>query len=283
MALATPLQSNYSVDYEGLERLVHHVHGEVDYLVVQGTTGESPVFAWEEKLRMLEFILKVNEDKVPVVFGLGGNNTFDLLEKSKDLKDFSLAAILSASPYYSRPSQKGIVRHFEMLADAYPHPIILYNVPARTASNMEAATTLQLAQHPNIIAMMEASCDLEQCQKIIAGQPEGFLFLSGEDSFTLTLLEHGADGVISVVGNALPKPFTTMVHKALEGDLSKAASLNQDLKKAYQLASAEGNPSSIKVALEALDVCKRTVKPPLFDASDALLKQWQAWLPTVDG
>ena len=275
VALVTPLNSDYSIDYHGLEKVVNHViEGGVDYLVVQGTTGESPVFSWREKLSILEFILDKANDRVPTVFGLGGNNTFDLIEKSKDLEQLPLTAILSASPYYSRPSQEGIIRHFQLLADAFPHPIILYNVPARTASNMEAQTTLSLAEHPNIIAMKEASADLQQCKEIMEHQPDDFTFLSGEDSITYELLVQGASGVISVIGNLYPGPFAEMVHTAMKKDLEGAELLNDALREIYQLASEEGNPSSIKAGLEAKGICKRTVKPPLFDASDALVQAW---------
>lgn len=275
VALATPLNEDYSIDYAGLERLVNHVNRHTDYLVVLGTTGESPVFTWKEKLRILEFVIKTNDARKPVVFGLGGNDTFDLISKSKELKDYPLAAILSASPYYSRPSQEGIIRHFEMLGDEYPHPIILYNVPARTASNMEADTTLKLAEHPNIVAMKEASCDLRQCKEIIDNQPDDFVFLSGDDAFTLELLKSGAHGVISVVANALPSQFSEMVQAGLSGRLEEATELNKALQNAYELASAEGNPSSIKGALEVLNICRRKVKPPLFNASDQLIEQWK--------
>ncbi|MBC6400873.1 MAG: 4-hydroxy-tetrahydrodipicolinate synthase [Ekhidna sp.] len=275
-ALATPLKEDYTIDFEGLEKLVDHVSRGVDYLVVLGTTGESPVFTWEEKLQILDFVFKVNKQEKPVVFGHGGNNTLDLIKKFKDLKKYPLTSILSASPYYSRPSQKGIIRHFEMLAAASPHPVILYNVPSRTASNMKAETTLTLAKHPNIAAMKEASKDLEQCRKILAQQPEDFTFLSGEDSFTLELIQNGAIGIISVIANVLPTRFKEMVEATMSGETDTAYTLNKQLQSAYRLASEEGNPTSIKAGLEALGICKRTVKPPLFDASDELVERWRS-------
>jgi len=277
VALATPLDNNYAIDFVGLRQLVLQVSEKVDYLVVLGTTGESPVFTWKEKLQILEFVLEVNQGRKPVVFGHGGNNTYDLIEKSKDLKTYRLAAILSASPYYSKPSQEGIIRHYEMLGDTFPHPIVLYNVPARTASNMVAETTLKLAQHPNIIAMKEASQDLEQCKRIIENKADDFTFLSGKDSFTFELLQNGADGVISVIANAIPDTFSAMVHAGINGKIEEAKRLNESLQMGYKLASAEGNPSSIKAALEALKVCKRTVKPPLFDASEELVESWMKY------
>lgn len=279
VALVTPLNDDFSIDFPSLEKVVNHViDGGVDYLVVLGTTGESPVFSWSEKLEILEFIIQVNENRVPIVFGLGGNNTFDLIEKSKDLAEYNLAAILSASPYYNKPSQEGIINHYQMLADAFPHPIILYNVPARTASNMEAATTLKLAEHPNIIGMKEASGDMKQCQSIQDNRPTGFALLSGDDAMTYELLKMGADGVISVIGNLLPKPFSQLVHSELNGDSTNAKKLDNKLQTAYNLSMQEGNPSSIKSGLEAAGLSKRTVKPPLFDGSDHLIESWEELL-----
>lgn len=279
VALATPMNEDYSIDFGGLERLINHVsNGGVDYLVVQGTTGESPVFSWNEKLKILEFVLKINNGKLPIVMGLGGNNTFELIEKSKDLKDYPLTAILSASPYYNKPSQQGIIRHYHLLADAFPHPIILYNVPSRTASNMKAVTTLQLAQHPNIIAMKEASGDMVQCGDIANERPEGFKLISGDDAHTYDMIKIGADGVISVIANLIPQVFNEMVRKALSGKIEEAEGLNQQLAHAFYLATLEGNPSSIKAGLEAIDICSRVVKPPLFNASDDLVNQWIKYL-----
>ncbi len=276
VALATPLNEDYSVDYASLKKLLDHIiKGNADYLVVQGTTGESPVFTWSEKLHMLESIFDHVDGRVPIVFGLGGNNTFDLVEKSNDLKSFDLTAILSASPYYNKPSQEGITRHFRLLADAYPSPIILYNVPSRTASNMEAETTLELAKHGNIVAMKEASGDLNQCKKIADDRPEDFLLLSGDDALALEIIRMGGEGVISVIGNIMPKAFTDMVNAALEDNIEDAKSKNTELKPIYKMLMEEGNPSSLKAGLEASGICKRTVKPPLFDGSDQLVEKWR--------
>jgi len=276
VALATPLKKDYTVDFEGLEKLVDHVSRDVDYLVVLGTTGESPVFTWKEKLQILDFVFKVNKQERPVVFGHGGNSTFELIEKFEDLKRYPITAILSVSPHYSRPSQEGIIRHFKMLADASPHPVILYNVPSRTAANMEAATTLTLAKHPNIIAIKEASKDPKQYKKILSQRPGEFMFLSGEDAFTLELIKNGADGIVSVVANVLPAKFSDMVRRASGGDFDHATELDKTLRQAYESASREGNPTSVKAGLEALGICKRTVKPPLSDASDQLVEEWKA-------
>ena len=279
VALATPMNDDYSVDYPSLGKLLDHIEaGNVDYIVVQGTTGESPVFTWNEKLHILKFVIDHMQGRKPIVFGLGGNNTFDLIEKSNDLKDFDLAAILSVSPYYSKPSQDGILRHYHMLADAFPHPIILYNVPSRTASNVSAKTTTVLSQHPNIIAMKEASGDLDQCREIAENRVEGFMLLSGDDALSHDIIKMGGEGVISVIGNLMPKEFTEMINKALESAFDTASALNDNLKTAYEMLSEEGNPSSLKAGLEAIGIGKRTVKPPLFDASDALAAKWKNYL-----
>ena len=278
VALATPMNTNYTVDYPSLGKLLDHiVAGNADYIVVQGTTGESPVFSWKEKLEILEFVLDHLKNSKPVVFGLGGNNTYELIEKSKDLKAFKLAGILSASPYYNKPSQKGIIRHYTLLADAFPHPVILYNVPSRTASNMEAATTLELAKHPNIIAMKEASGDLDQCKEIADNRPDGFMLLSGDDGLAYDIIKMGGEGVISVIGNLMPEEYTTMVNTALNGDYTTASKLNDQLKVVYDMLGEEGNPSSLKAGLEALGICNRTVKPPLYDASDRLVEKWKRY------
>ncbi|SNS69585.1 4-hydroxy-tetrahydrodipicolinate synthase [Ekhidna lutea] len=276
VALATPMNEDYTIDYPSLGKLLDHITGgNADYIVVQGTTGESPVFSWNEKLEILQFVIDHLNGSKPVVFGLGGNNTFDLIEKSRELKDFKIAAILSASPYYNKPSQAGIIRHYQLLADAFPHPIILYNVPSRTASNIAAGSTLELAKHPNIVAVKEASGDLSQCEEINKNRPADFILLSGDDGLAYEIIKMGGEGVISVIGNIMPKAFTEMVNTTIKGDFTSANRMNEDLRIVYKMLSEEGNPSSLKAGLEAIDLCKRTVKPPLFDASDALVAKWK--------
>jgi len=281
VALATPMNSDYSIDYPGLEKLLTHViDGGVDYLVVMGTTAEAPVFSWKEKLQVLEFVFEKTSENVPIIFGHGGNHTFNLIERTKDLKDYPLAALLSVSPYYSRPSQEGIIRHFQILGDAFPHPIVLYNVPARTGSNMEAATTLKLAEHGNIIGIKEAAIDREQCIKIIEGKPDDFLFLSGNDFNAFDLIKAGGQGIISVMANLLPYEFSNMVKQALNSNFSEE--LNEKLKVSYELSASEGNPASLKAGLEAAGICKRSVKPPLFDGSDELVEKWRGYLEIIN-
>ncbi|MEO9484509.1 MAG: 4-hydroxy-tetrahydrodipicolinate synthase [Ekhidna sp.] len=279
VALATPMNEDYSIDFGSLSKLLDHILlGNADYIVVQGTTGESPVFSWSQKLAILRYVLEHLAGRKPVVFGLGGNNTYDLIEKSKDLKTFELAAILSASPYYSKPSQEGILRHYRMLADAYPHPIILYNVPSRTASNMSAATTVKLGEHSNIIAMKEASGDLAQCKEILEKRPSGMMMLSGDDALAHDIIKMGGEGVISVIGNLMPQEFTRMVNSTIAGDITAGSKMNADLKVAYDMLSEEGNPTSLKAGLEVIGIGQRTVKPPLFDATEGLVEKWKAYL-----
>ena len=278
VALATPMNTDFTVDYPSLDKLINHIiDGNADYIVVQGTTGESPVFSWDEKLEILKFVLNHLKSSKPVVFGLGGNNTFDLIEKSKDLKDFDLAAILSASPYYNKPSQEGIIRHYQMLADKFPHPIILYNVPSRTASNMEASTTLELAKHKNILGIKEASGDLDQCREIADNRPDDFMLISGDDGLAYEIIKMGGEGVISVIGNLMPSEYTMMVNTALKGNYKTAGKLNDDLSIVYDMLSEEGNPSSLKAGLEAIGICTRTVKPPLFNASESMVEKWKKY------
>ncbi len=278
VALATPMKKDCSTDLNGLRNLVEHtIRGGVDYLVVMGTTGESPTFSWKEKLDLLSYVLDVNNSRLPVVFGLGGNNTSDIVDKLKEIRGFPVQAILSVSPYYNKPSQEGIIRHYSLIADASPLPIILYNVPSRTASNVEATTALTLANHANVIAMKEASGDMEQIREIIQNKPKDFLLLSGDDPSTHEIIKMGSEGVISVVANVVPDTFALMVNKSLRKEKT-AAGLNKRLGAAYDLCAKEGNPSSLKAGLQALGICAKTVRPPLFEGSDNLVSAWTNFL-----
>ncbi len=282
VALATPMNEDLSIDYNSLEQLINlTIDGGVNYLVVMGTTGESPTIEWNEKLEVLSFVQNINSGRLPIVFGLGGNNTKGLITQSKELSEFDIDAFLSVSPYYSKPSQKGIQRHYEMLADESPKPIILYNVPHRTASNVSAETTLALSKHENIIGMKEASGDLEQCLEIIFNKPDDFLLLSGEDGGTYELIKNGAEGVISVIANILPEEFTFMVNSTLNSKLDAGKKLNKSLEKAYELLSSEGNPVSLKAGLFVDEICRDTVRPPLIEGSVALQNSWRAYLRKI--
>lgn len=270
VALATPVNEDGSLDLEGLERLVNHViDGGVDYLVALGTTGESPTIRPNERKIIIDTIAKANNGKVPLVVGFSGNSTEDLVEKVAKFSHPEVDGLLIASPYYNKPSQEGIVRHYQAIADKSNYPIILYNVPHRTSSNMEASTTLRLAEHPKIIAIKEASCDLDQCREIISKKNSDFNLISGDDTITSELMKMGASGVISVVANAYPHQMWELVNG------SESAN-SEALKQAIRLSSEQGNPSSIKVALESLGVCKRHVRLPLTPANDSLLDSFKA-------
>lgn len=276
VALASPMNENLSLDFDGLSKLIDHViDGGVDYLVLLGTTGESPTISWGEQLKMLDFCIDKLKGSIPLVFGLGGNNTSSLLDKLDELKDHKIDAILSASPAYSKPSQEGIFAHYTTLAIQSDFPIILYNVPHRTASNITAQTTLQLAEHPNIIGIKEASGDLRQCGEIAKNRPNGFLLISGDDALTLPIISLGGDGVISVLANAYPEPFCEMVNMVLANDLKKAADVNNKLSALYELAGKEGNPSSIKAALASMNICKTCVRLPLVPATPELVEEFR--------
>ena len=271
VALVTPFAPDFSVDYPAWLRLLDFcIAGGADYLVVNGTTGESPTTTAAEKTELLRRAKVHVAGRVPLVYGIGGNDTLateDLL-KSTDLE--GVAAVLSASPAYNKPTQAGLVAHYLRLADASPVPLLLYNVPGRTASNLTAATTLRLAQHPNIVGIKEASGNLEQCLAIAAHKPADFLLLSGDDLMTTALIACGAEGVISVLANALPQRFSDMTRAALVGDFARSRALLFGLLALNPLMYEEANPVGVKAALEALGVCGAAVRLPLLEASEEL-------------
>lgn len=265
VALITPFQDNGTVDFVGLQKLVEHqISNSVDYLVVQGTTGEVATLTIEEKQAVLDFIIEINNKRLPVVLGIGGNNTAVLVKRLEDLDTKGLDGILSVSPYYNKPSQEGIYQHYKALSGVSKLPIILYNVPGRTMSNMLASTTLRLANDfENIVAIKEASGDLEQAMQIIEGKPDGFLVISGDDALTLPLLASGGDGLISVVGNAFPKRTADLVHSALANDFVTARLKHYELFQIINALFADGNPGGVKFALTLLNICKNNVRLPL--------------------
>ena len=271
VALVTPFTSDLAVDYVGWRRLLNFcIDGGVEYLVVNGTTGESPTTTAAEKAELLRVAKEHVAGRVPLVFGIGGNDTAGTEEllRTTDLVD--VAAVLSASPAYNKPSQAGLVAHYHRLADASPVPIILYNVPGRTASNLTADTTLRLAQHPNIIGIKEASGNLEQCLAIAASKPADFLLLSGDDLMTPALIACGAQGIISVLANAFPQRFANLTRAALAGDFAAARAGLFSFLALNPLMYEESNPVGVKAALEALGVCAATVRLPLLEATEGL-------------
>lgn len=270
VALVTPFKKDYSIDYDALRRLVRYqIESGTDFLVVQGTTGESPTLSQEEKMLVLQTVIDENQGALKIVYGVGGNNTIDVGEKLKKVPA-GVDGILSVSPYYNKPTQQGIIEHFSYLASCINLPIILYNVPGRTGSNMLPSTTLKLAEIPNLVAVKEASGNMEQIMEIIRLKPKGFGVLSGDDAITMPLIAAGADGVISVVANAFPKRFSELVHASLEEKLPMARAAHYDLFTITKMFFEEGNPGGVKVSLNAQGLMEEAMRLPLFPVSDSL-------------
>jgi 4-hydroxy-tetrahydrodipicolinate synthase len=272
VAIVTPLLNDGKIDFKGLENLVNRlIKDGITYIVVLGTTGETATLTSDEKQQVINCIATTNNKRVPLVIGIGGNNTAELIEQVKNADTSIFSAILSVSPYYNKPTQKGIYEHYKLLAKHASLPIILYNVPSRTGSNITAETTLQLAtDFKQIIGIKEASGNLEQMMKIIKDAPKDFLVISGDDNLTLPLIAAGGKGVISVTANAFTKTYSTMVQHCLAGNFIAAQKLHYQLMEITDLFFAEGNPAGVKVALKMLNVCNDYVRLPLWEISDGL-------------
>jgi 4-hydroxy-tetrahydrodipicolinate synthase len=270
VALVTPFHSDGSIDFSSLKKLLTHTAKGVDYFVVMGTTGESATMTKEEKKEVLKFVQNNNPKKLPLVYGIGGNNTAAVLEEIEATNFRGINAILSVSPYYNKPSQEGIYQHFKKVADASPVPVILYNVPGRTSSNLSADTTLRLAQHKNIIGVKEASGNLEQCMKIAKEKPANFLLISGDDLLTVPICSIGGVGVISVLANAFPTLFQKMIEYALAGNYVKAKIEAFKLIEINGPMYEEGNPTGVKYLLSQLKICHPYVRLPLVEPSTRL-------------
>ena len=272
VALVTPFTEQLTLDLEALRKVVRHcLKGGVDYLVVLGTTGESVTLQKQEKEAVIQTVIQENNGQVPLVLGLGGNNTMALVKELQETDLDPFEAVLSVSPYYNKPTQEGIYQHYRALAQVSDKPLILYNVPGRTGSNILPETTLRLARDfDNIIGVKEASGDMEQIQEIIKAKPEGFLVLSGDDSTARETVDHGGHGVISVLAQALPELFTSMMNAALNEDRERAKAQEKQLLEAMDLIFQEGNPAGIKAMFEVLGLCKAGVRLPLVEASAAL-------------
>ncbi len=284
VALVTPFRKEGEVDFNALQKLVEfQIENGVNYLVVQGTTGESVTLTDEEKVAVLEYIIDVTKNRVPIVLGVGGNNTSNVVQQIKKFNSYRIDAYLSVSPYYNKPSQAGIVAHYGQIAQATDKPIILYNVPGRTGSNMTAETTLTLANtYANIIAVKEASGNLEQIMQVIKGKPSDFLVISGDDALTLPHIACGGDGVISVVANAFPKRFSSMVDFALKGDLEKAKPLHYELFPIIQQLFADGNPGGIKYVLKLISVGEDHMRLPLVNINDEVARKLYELVASID-
>ena len=276
VALVTPFQTDGSIDLQALRQLVQlQIDGGTDFLVVQGTTGESPTLSQDEKRLVLDTVLEQNNGRLAVVYGIGGNNTAGLAALFQNLPS-GVDGILSVSPYYNKHIQKGIVAHFKQVASYTDLPIILYNVPGRTGSNMSVETTLELAELPNVVAVKEASGNMEQIMDIIRQRKPGFGVLSGDDNLTMPLIAAGADGVISVVANAFPERFSQMVHASMASDLTLAKAAHYDLFNVTKMFFEEGNPGGVKVALAARGLMQETMRLPLYPVSEGLRTRIQA-------
>ncbi len=275
VALVTPFKKDFSVDTEALTRIVNHVvDGGVEYLVVLGTTGESATLSHDEKELVIQTVIEANKGRLPLVLGVGGNNTHKVVEelKTRDLSAFQ--AILSVSPYYNKPTQEGIYQHFKAVAEASPIPVILYNVPGRTASNMLPSTVIRLANDfKNVVGIKEAAGDIVQAMKLIQHKPEDFLVISGDDMVTLPMVLAGGSGVISVIGEGFPKEFSEMVRLGLQRKVDEAYKLHYLLADSIDMIFEQGNPAGIKAVFKSLGLSEDTVRLPLVNVNEDLAKR----------
>lgn len=275
VALVTPFNKDLSVDFDGLKSLVAlQIAGGSDFLVVMGTTAESPTLDQKEKEAILQTVLEEVNHRLPIVYGVGGNNTQQVGEALKRIPK-GVDGILSVSPYYNKPTQKGIVAHFNYLTDQTDLPFILYNVPGRTGSNMLPETTLQLAEINNVVAVKEASGNFEQIMEVIRNKPADFTVLSGDDAITMPLIACGAEGVISVVANALPEKFSQMVRYSMQQDFDKARGIHNELLPITKYFFEEGNPAGVKVALAHRSIAQNVLRLPLVGVSSKLTDKIQ--------
>ena len=279
VALVTPFKKDKSIDFAALENLIEiQIAGGVDYLVTLGTTGESVVLSDQEKVEVFNCTVKKANGRVPIVIGIGGNNTAKVIEDFKKFDLSKVAAILSVTPYYNKPSQEGLYQHYIALADAAPKPILLYNVPGRTGRNMTAATTLRLAAHPNIAGIKEAGPEMAQTIAILKDRPNDFLVVSGDDEIVMAQIACGMDGVISVAANAFPKPFSDMIRYCMAGDFSMAKRLNDLLIEGYSYMYEENNPSGIKAYMFEQGIIENELRLPLVPVSAGLQQKIHDYL-----
>ncbi|WP_282032460.1 4-hydroxy-tetrahydrodipicolinate synthase [Winogradskyella eximia] len=272
VALITPFKSDLSIDFDALERLVeYNIENGTDYLVISGTTGESVTVTPEEKKELVSFIAKVNNGRLPLVLGIGGNNTIAVVKEIQTTDFSAIDGILSVSPYYSKPTQEGIYQHFKAIAEVSPLPIILYNVPGRTSSNMLPTTTFRLAKDfDNIVAVKEAGNNVHQYLELLRTKPKDFLILSGDDDLALGVALAGGSGVISVIGQALPKEFSEMIRLGIARKAKEAYDIHFKLMPITGMIFSENNPAGIKAVLSALNISKPHVRLPLVEATDEL-------------
>ncbi|WP_027000380.1 4-hydroxy-tetrahydrodipicolinate synthase [Eisenibacter elegans] len=281
VALITPFTAEQTVDYPALARVLSHTGQAegVEYWVVNGTTAESPTTSAQEKAEILAFVKANNPQRLPIIYGIGGNHTQAVIEQIRKTDLHGVSAIMSVSPYYNKPSQQGIIAHYRAIADASPLPVIMYNVPGRTGSNMSAATILTLAEHPNIIAVKDASANIEQYLQIAKNKPKDFYLISGDDMHATALIAIGGEGVISVLANAFPTIFSKAIRAALAQDFGTANELLYQLIDINGYMYEESNPVGLKALMAQLDLCRPTVRLPLVEASEALHQKIKATMP----
>ena len=269
VAIVTPFKNDLSIDFAALGRVIKHIiDGGVNYIVALGTTGESVTIAKEEKKAIISYIVEAVDGRIPVVAGIGGNNTQEIINSIKHTSFEGVDGILSVAPYYNKPSQRGLFQHFKAIANCSPVPVIIYNVPGRTACNISADTCLELAHEcENIIAVKEASGDMTQIMKIIKGKPENFSVISGDDMLTIPIIAAGGSGVISVLGNAFPSECSEIVSNALKGNFKTAREIQFRFIEMTELLFVEGNPAGVKAMLNLMNLCNNTLRLPLVPVS----------------
>jgi len=263
VAMATPFNADGSIDFRGLTNLTEHIISGANYLVVMGTTGENPTLSTDEQLTILKHVKQVNNGRLPIVFGIGGNNTANVIDKLKTIDLSGVDAILSVGPYYSKPSQEGVYQHFKAISENTPLPVIIYNVPGRTGMTISAETTLKISELPNIIATKEASGSFDIAMDIVLQKSDNFMVISGDDNYTLPFISIGMRGVISVVGNAYPVEFGNMVRLALDGKYDEARALHYQLLPMMKAIFYDGNPGGIKYVLSKLGICQNQFRLPV--------------------
>jgi len=280
VAIITPFTKTKAVDYAALERVIEHlIKGGVEYIVTLGTTGETPTLTKNEKLEIIHFTYEKVNNRVPVVVGIGGNNTQAVIDDVKSYPLDKATAILSTAPYYNKPSQQGLYEHYKAIAEAAPKPVLLYNVPGRTGRNLSSATTLRLAHEvPNIAGIKEASGDFQQCMEILRDKPNNFLIVSGDDAISLPLIALGMDGVISVAANAFPKEFSNMIRFCLDGNYQLARPIQYQLLQAFDLMFAENNPAGVKSFMHQLTLIENELRLPVVPVSSELEQKIKNWL-----
>lgn len=274
VAIVTPFTADHAIDFDGFGRVIRHVsEGGVRYIVLQGTTGESPTVTKAEKKQLLQYLKENNPKNLPIVYGVGGNVTSEVVAGMKDIDFDGVDAILSVCPYYNKPGKRGVIEHFTRIADACPVPVILYNIPFRTGINMTAETICELAQHPNIIGVKEASCVIEQCMEIARDKPDDFLLISGDDVQAVPIISIGGVGVMSVIANAFPAKFSGIIDAALNGDFAVAQKELYQFLRIDPLLYEEGNPVGVKSLMQTLGLISNEVRLPLMKASDDLIER----------